>query len=138
MKMKGTNPEADYSLALADIYHNLKPTQKTQVKQPSIPLNEYQHMTPSEQKTMKNVTRSKTLTNNQKQGIIDKAVASVKKRMAGEDKPLSEKEAVKEKRKKQLIARKKSDKEERYAYPLAKVKEADRIYPDADNFKTDL
>jgi len=33
MKMKETNPNADYSLALADIYHNLKPTQKTQVKQ---------------------------------------------------------------------------------------------------------
>jgi len=85
MKMKETNPEADYSLALADIYHNLKPTQKTQVKQAAVPLNEYQYMTPSEQKMMKNVTRSKTLTNDQKQGIIDKAVASVKKRMTSKE-----------------------------------------------------
>jgi len=61
-----------------------------ETKKPSIPLNEYQYMTPSEQKMMKNVTRSKTLTNDQKQGIIDKAVASVKKRMAGEDKPISD------------------------------------------------
>jgi hypothetical protein len=66
-------------------------------KKPAIPLNEYQYMKPSEKDAMKEVTRSKTLTDKQKQDIIDKAVVKVKTRMAGEEKPLSDEQRAYEK-----------------------------------------
>lgn len=97
-------------------------------KKPAIPLNEYQYMTPSEQNTMKTVIKSKTLTDTQKTNIINKAVESVKTRMAGEEKAMSDKQIAQEKA--IVQARQKWLKQEVKFWKVGKNYDADKYFQD--------